>query len=340
MRQPNVSPVDVHGEDSDLLDCLDDNIAALLRHQGLKDARTPFALQWYFDFQAGKNGGFPLPALKRRPIKDVLIETTGYELSTPDAGDDATRRCADLVSEGNPVIVQGDAYLMPWLPYYGRQHMNHSFIVEAVDDGLLQVADAYYNQTPWGEAAPTRTVLPAYALGALTDSAQASGEAPFVVLKRRAEPAPPDLAGLLRQDAAGIRRQLGERHRLTEFSRFYAGSITEPGAAAQFTLACWLIARDRGLHGRWLDGLPAEPQPGAESGPAASPGPAAGPGFAEAFAERVVQPWQRAMQFSYVLQRRVEAGRAAPEAVFALIEQEIEPAETELAERLLASSRN
>lgn len=333
MGQLRISPVDVYGEDSDLLDCLDDNVAALLRQHDVKDSRTPFALQWYFDFAAGGPGAtagesrmLPLPILRRRPISEVLKETTGYELATPETGDDAVRRCADLLAAGSAVIVQGDAYLMPWLPYYGRQHMNHSFIVEGMGDGLLEVADAYYNQTPWGEAVPTRTVLAADALGPLAESARASGEAPFIVLEHRGEPGPIDLPGLLREDAALIRRQLGERHRLAAFGSFYADAIAAPGAAAQFTLACWLITRDRGLHGRWLDGL------------AGGTGQTVGPAFADAFRERVVQPWQRAMQFSYVLERRVAAGRAAPGAVFDLITQEIEPAETELAERFLASS--
>jgi hypothetical protein len=325
----NGPAVDVNGLDSELLDCLDDNIAALLRHHGVADVRTPFACQWYFDFPAENadegDDEYPLPILKRRPIAEVINEKTGFELSTPDvtSGEEA-RFCADLIGEGNPVIVQGDAYLMPWLPYYGRQHMNHSFIVETVEDDLLHVADAYYNKTQWGEAAPTRTAVPAAALRPLAESAVAAGEPPFLVLERQGEPVRLDVPGLVRKNAEQIRSQLGERRLLTEFSRFYARDITAPGAAGRFTLACWLVARDRALHGRWLADL------------AAAPGSPVDAGVGESFTERVVRPWQRAMEFSYVLERRVRAGRAAPHSTFELIEQEIEPAEVELAGRLLS----
>lgn len=36
--------------DSAYLDCLNDNLAVLLLHVGVADVRTPFACQWYFDF--------------------------------------------------------------------------------------------------------------------------------------------------------------------------------------------------------------------------------------------------------------------------------------------------
>jgi hypothetical protein len=324
----NGRTVDVHGLDSELLDCLDDNIAALLRHHGVTDVRTPFACQWYFDFRAENadedDDEYPLPVLKRRPIAEVINETTGFQLSTPDVkSGEEVRFCTELIGEGNPVIIQGDAYLMPWLPYYGREHMNHSFIVDSVDDGLLHVADAYYNKTQWGEAVPTRTTFPTDALRPLAESAETIGEAPFLVLERQGEPAPPDVAGLLRQNAEQIRDRLGERHLLTEFSRFYTRDIAAPDAAGRFTLACWLVARDRALHGRWLADLAATTHPPVDAG------------VVESFTERVVRPWQRAMEFSYVLERRVRAGRAAPTSTFELIEQEIEPVEVELAGRLL-----
>jgi hypothetical protein len=323
-RTPAVpGPVDVHGLDNDLLDCLDDNVAVLLRHLGVADVRSPFGCQWFFDFpqQAPEEDcTFPLPVLRRQQLSEVLATVTGFQLATPCvAAGDEERFCAEMLGEGRPVIVQGDAFLMPWLPYYGRQHMNHSFIVEAVGDGMLDVADAYYNKTEWGEAAPTRTLLPARALQPLAETARAAGEPPFLMLEPVGEPQPLDVAGVLRQNAAQIRGQLGERKLMTAFSQYYADAITAPGAAERFSLACWLIARDRALHARWLGDL------------AADQGSPVGAHVAEAFAERVAAPWQQALRFSYLLQRRVKAGKSAPDSAFQQIEREIEPAEIQAA---------
>lgn len=315
--------VDVDGLDNDLLDCLDDNIAALLRHQGVADVRTPFGCQWFFGFpppDPRQDGPFPLPALRNQPLSGILAAGTGFRLATPDVDAGGEERfCAEMLGDGRPVIVQGDAFLMPWLPYYGRQHMNHSFIVEAAGDGVLGIADAYCNKTEWGEAAPTRTVIPSGALQPLAETARAAGEPPFLMLEPDGDPRPLDVAGVLRQNAGQIRRQLGERKLMTAFSRHYADAITAPGAAERFSLACWLIARDRALHARWLGDLAAAANPELDAG------------FADAFTERVAAPWQQAVRFSYLLQRRVQAGKAAPDSAFAQIEGEIEPAEIEVA---------
>ena len=316
-------PVDIHGLDNDLLDCLDDNIAALLRHHGVADVRSPFGCQWFFGFPPPapqQDGRFPLPVLRHQPLSGILAAGTGFRLATPDVDAGGEERfCAEMLGDGRPVIVQGDAFLMPWLPYYGRQHMNHSFIVEAAGDGVLTVADAYYNKTEWGEAAPARTVLPSGALQPLAETARAAGEPPFLMLEPDGEPRPLDVAGVLRQNTEQIRFQLGERKLMTAFSRHYADAITAPGAAERFSLACWLIARDRALHARWLGDLAAAANPEVDTG------------FAEAFTERVAAPWQQAVRFSYLLQRRIQAGKAAPDSAFRQIEHEIEPAEIEMA---------
>ncbi|MFI6517729.1 hypothetical protein ACIBF1_19385 [Spirillospora sp. NPDC050679] len=101
-------------------------------------------------------------------------------LATVDpAPEDEVARCARLLSltgEAEDGTVQadalpalaaetvcyaiGDAYDMPWLPYAGRAHMPHSFLVARNDGATALVVDAYDNQTEWGPAEPGAWRIP------------------------------------------------------------------------------------------------------------------------------------------------------------------------------------
>lgn len=56
--------------------------------------------------------------------------------------------------------VVADAFDMPWLPYYQKAHMPHSFLLGQAPDGSASVVDAYDNQTEWGAAKPGVWELP------------------------------------------------------------------------------------------------------------------------------------------------------------------------------------
>jgi hypothetical protein len=62
----------------------------------------------------------------------------------------------ELVTAATGVCyVVGDAFDMPWLPYFGRAHMPHSFLVAARPGKPTPiVVDAYDNHTEWGAAEP------------------------------------------------------------------------------------------------------------------------------------------------------------------------------------------
>jgi len=51
-----------------------------------------------------------------------------------------------------------DAFHLPWLPYFGHEHMRHSFLVERLADGCV-ITDGYENVTNWGRAKPGRWKL-------------------------------------------------------------------------------------------------------------------------------------------------------------------------------------
>ncbi len=147
--------------DSAYLDCYSVNLAVLLAYLGIEDTRAPFAHQWYFDFDPERNEGLPL--IMDRPIEDVIRQQTGCVTLTfsSQVGHVAADCCA-LLDQYGPFLVLGDAYLMPWLPYFGHEHMVHSFIIVEVDHEkkLFHIVDAYNNKTEWGAALPCSLSIP------------------------------------------------------------------------------------------------------------------------------------------------------------------------------------
>jgi amino acid adenylation domain-containing protein len=312
------APVDVLGLDSAQLDCFDDNLQALLRHHGAADVRSPFASQWHFAFDEGRPRG--LPGVVRTPVVDAIREATGWALQAlPATPGDAAAACVVELDRGRPVLAIGDAYAMPWLPYCGHEHMDHSFIVDGVSatGDRLTIADAYTNKTSWGEATPGRAELPAGDIEAVLDGSDGWRGGWLHVLERRgpgAGPQPPRAA--IRANATALLTELRERAALQRFHAFHAARVDDLAGVRDFTLACWIVARSRAAHALWLADV-------------------AGDVLAGEYRERVASAWQRAMEFSYLMERRVRAGRPAPRSALDMVEQ-AGAAEIDLAERLVA----
>ncbi|HEY0604757.1 MAG TPA: hypothetical protein VGD58_17700 [Herpetosiphonaceae bacterium] len=306
--------------DSAYLDCLNDNLAVLLDHLGVRDTRTPFACQWYFDFDpaAAAHG----PILESLSVEELIREQTGCTLQKCEfERGHAVEQCSAFVERGQPVLVFGDAFLMPWLPYFGREHMDHSFIVDGIsaDHKLLHLVDAYTNRTEWGMAAPTETCLPALALEPITQDLDSPHCGSFWLMQQTAEAAPADVGALLRRNAEQMRVQARPGGPLTAFCRHYAQAITDAPAVKDFTLACWLVARARAYHQLWLSDV-ARAQPDLLD-----------PGFVDLFKRDVAQPWQRVSEFAYILFRRVSQGRTPPETCFQMLAQTVRPQEEQAA---------
>lgn len=308
------APVDVEGLDSDQLDCFDDNLQALLRHHGADDIRSPFASQWHFEFDEKRPGG--LPSVVRTASVDAIREASGWALTAlPVAPGNAAAACVAELGRGHPVLAIGDAHAMPWLPYHGREHMDHSFVVDGVSGDRLMIADAYSNKTPWGEAIPGRAELSvAHFESALAGSDGWRGGWLHVFERRDGSVGPKPPRDAIRANATALLEELRERAALSRFRSFHAGRVDDPAAVHDFTLACWIVARSRAAHALWLADV-------------------TGDAIAGEFQDRVAAPWQRAMEFSYLMERRVRAGRPAPESALDLI-KEAEAAEIDLAERM------
>jgi hypothetical protein len=312
--------VDPHGVDSSYLDCIDDNLAALLRFHGARDARTPFACQWFFDFALDS-----LPTLRRFPVVEAIRLYAGLRvLSSPHAPNEWLAAVEASLLVGCPPLLLGDAYFMPWLPYFGRVHQEHSFVVDGVspDARQVHVVDAYQNQTEWGEAVPTTVVLDARTLEKAVESLAGDGPAVYMRLVGDQRPAtPPDLRQMLWDNAASVFNKVSMEGALGRFATHYSKRADDSEAVARFTLACWLVARSRALHAIWLHDC-------ADAIPALSR-------FAEDFEERIVQPWRRAQEFAYVALRRVARGRPAPLTSFELVGEGLQATEADMAGRLL-----
>ena len=294
--------------DSADLDCVCDNVALLLAHAGVADVRTPFALDWRFDLVEGR-GGRPRLDLPPASLPELLAERTGFTLEWRPVGalEEAVAEWREALDRGEPVLVVGDAFDLPWVPYHGRKHLDHGFVVEGVEDGVTHVVDAYDNVTQWGRAEPLATTVP------VADLAAALEDGSWTLLVRVGDAAPLDLGERLADNAAAIvaAEADGSYRRFVEAHR----EPDEP-TLDNLTLQTWLLARNRSLHARWL----ADQE---ELGD-----------LPERFESEVVAAWRRAAETAYMALRRVSAGRQPPPAALHAAEAAV-AAEPALAAELL-----
>ena len=161
--------------DGAYLDCVSDDLALLLAAYGLSDVRTPFAQDWRFDLAELGSGPARID-LPPADQDDLLSQRTGWRPRwrpvtsvERDAGE-----WQRSLGAGEPVLLVGDAFCLPWLPYSGQEHMDHGFVLtglgaddradRSADDLIAYIADPYDNVTEWGAAKPVTTQLPLTAL--------------------------------------------------------------------------------------------------------------------------------------------------------------------------------
>src|SRR2546423_7302854 len=130
------------------LDCVQTGLAALAdRHHG---AGAHLVL--------GARLGFPVSTVPGRPptvevpVEQRLAEAwelAGLRVAERRDGLDGPglRRFA---AEAGTLYVIADAFTMPWTPYRGQRHLEHSFVLAPG----CTVVDPYHNETQWGMARP------------------------------------------------------------------------------------------------------------------------------------------------------------------------------------------
>lgn len=300
-----------------LLDCVAVNVAVLLQLEGAPDLRTPFAFEWHFALDAATG----MPALERSPLAARVLATTGFALEVRvAAADEVVDACAAIARGGGRALVLGDAVAMPWQPYFGRESMEHTFVVDRHDEAndRFHIVDAYANATEWGEAAPTQLELGRGELTAAIAALRSPAAGTWMTLERRPAPTGWDPLAAIRDNAAAMAGQAGE------IGRFHAAALAghrDGEAMKGFSLACWLVHRARALHALWLADV------------AAAHAWAAGGELAAAFEREVVGRWRRVNELAYLVYRRARLGKAPPMACFDAL-AEIEAVERRLALQL------
>ncbi|MER8059740.1 MULTISPECIES: hypothetical protein [unclassified Streptomyces] len=217
------APLPLAGIRSDLLDCVQVNLAVLADHfhgpgTHLRlGARLDLPLRTLPDglptadptLDTRLTGDAPLVGLRpvsRRglPVADLLAET-------------ARRTDAHYVV--------ADSYHLPWLPYHGNAHMEHSFLLAAGPTGW-HVTDAYRVETRWGAAEPGEHILDERELAGI-------GTAEVVTFA----PAPPEPAEPSVADFDP-----------GPYVTAYATWPDRLRALGQLSAETWLLARARRLH--------------------------------------------------------------------------------------------
>ncbi|MEV5149899.1 acyl carrier protein [Streptomyces sp. NPDC052727] len=278
----------IRGIDTTALDCVQVNAAVLAdAHHG---PGTHLELGGRLDF-APRAGAHPsLPTIEE-PAADRIERMgglLGLVLRTGRPVPDG-RALLDLLPEdGSPLYVVGDAFRMPWLPYHGHQHMDHSVLLRAVDGGSrVEAVDAYDNETPYGRAEPVVCSYDRAQAAALFD-----GSSALPVPVRIAPPARPPVSDTLARNAEDGRRLLAgdapER-----YAAAFRDHPDQEEACAALLLETWLLSRSRRLHAAWA----AHRLPGSS--------------LASAAADRAAA-WDTLAGQCYLAARRVQRGRPVP----------------------------
>ncbi|GHC84175.1 hypothetical protein GCM10007079_25910 [Nocardiopsis terrae] len=212
----------VPGVRAPLLDCIQSNLAVLADHH--HGAGTHLALGATLRFQCRPtDSGLPTvePSFSDQlaEVKALGLHARSVHMGT--SGADLAR----IAEEEGPLYIVADSYSMPWSPYYGRRHMEHSLI--AVDqNGRAQVTDAYHNPTPWGLSEPGQWVY----------GWEEIPRASITVVFTPSAGGPPTCSPTI---------SLGDAD---AYLAAYAAHPDRLAALEQLSTETWLLARSRKLH--------------------------------------------------------------------------------------------
>ncbi|WP_053720135.1 hypothetical protein [Saccharothrix sp. NRRL B-16348] len=211
---------------AELLDCVQANLALLADRRHGPGRHLALGARLRFAPVPGPNG---LPTVERA-LDDHLRDARHLlGLAVVDRWHATTS--ADLPRGHDLVYVVADAFHLPWVPYRGHKHMDHSFLVEPGPAGCT-VHDAYHNDTQWGPARPGRWELTA---------AELSAAVPDGARVFRLEPVdrPADVRP---------RQHHAEPDVVDAYARAYREHPDRVAALDRLTLETWLLARSRRLH--------------------------------------------------------------------------------------------
>jgi acyl carrier protein len=267
---------------ADALDCLQANLAALADlHHG---PGTHLALGSALDFVPA---GGPVPVLARSPQRRIEEAGELLGLRVVQRWDDLDGPALrELARHHARLYVVADAYELSWLPYAGRLHMEHSFLLVGSEPSCL-VVDAYHNATQWGAARPGLWSLRACDFDRCVPAACA-----FAL--DADGPPPLDRGAALRATARELAAALPA---IDAYVAAVRGSRADTAAIGRLVLDVWVLGRARVLHAAWL----------AKTGEPSC--------TAAAAAARHADSWLALTAQSYVAMRRSQRGASLPDAV-------------------------
>ncbi|MGW3953929.1 acyl carrier protein [Streptomyces sp. NPDC004752] len=208
--------------DTHLFDCVQVNLAAVAERWHGPGTGLRLGALLRFAPSSGPDG---LPTVESGPsVQFELAERALGLVVRPSRH----VRIEDL-TPGEGCFVLADAYHLPWVPYHGRQHIEHSFVLVAGDAETFTVEDHYDNETPWGSARPGTWRLSRDLLPHLPDCTLAVELSPGTL--------PKDPGPRLETAAAAL-----------TYAHAYAEHPDRAAALRQLTLETWLLARSRALH--------------------------------------------------------------------------------------------
>ncbi|MBL1089857.1 MULTISPECIES: hypothetical protein [Streptomyces] len=176
--------------------------------------------------------------------------------------------------------VVADAFHLPWLPYHGQAHMDHSFLL-AAGPGGWHITDAYRSETSWGTAAPGTWVLTEDELAGI-ESAEVVEVAPDTA---RPAAGPPPLVSVDESAVAG-------------YLDAYDACPDRARAIGQLTVETWLLARSRTLHATYRALFADHADDARRAAEAAH-----------------LRAWDKVVEQTYLAHRRLSRGRAEPPGI-------------------------
>lgn len=279
-------------------------MAVVLADLGRNDLRSVFGSEWWSAFAEDK--GEARLSLLSRPLDERLRTLAGVHLTRlPVNTGSLVASCAAVLAQGSAPLVVSDAFWMPWVPYFGRIHLEHSFVVTeaSTEPDRLAFVDAYENSTEWGDARPQTGVADEEVVHRL-DTTEARTT---VFVLQAAGPAPAiDRAQLLKANVVAMPQWIGD-DAIERYVSHYGSAAGDLDQFSAFCLGCWEVARKRRVYHRWLGDVDDRD------------GSLLPPGFREVFEADVITPWAEINRFAYVNLRRLRAGRQPSSQVFDLV---------------------
>jgi acyl carrier protein len=290
----------LRGLRSEALDCLQTSVAIIAdQAYGLG---AHLALGCRLRFPVGRPDETVRAQRSLEERLDEASELLGMRVRGPQGPMGAPEVRRHLVNAGTAYIV-ADAFALPWLPYAGRRHMAHSFLLELSASGYTAV-DAYHNDTEWGPARPGVWRLSADGLdaalagGALVISLAAAGSQPRI-----------DRLAALAANGAAARAAAADIERYAAVVR---SGLDRPEGIERLVLDIWLLSRERLLHACWLDD-----------------------GAASSDVKALTQAWPELAARAYLTMRRAQRGMPVNGVIVDDLAQRLH-ADAQLAARLAA----